>query len=189
MAAATPTTPPERLTQGDTHEWTRSLPDYPADDGWTLTYYWVQPDGAPEVTLAAVQDGSTAGYRATIAAATAALFTELGTYLWREVVTKAAETITVGRGRLEILDPLTGSTDRRLWLEKMVAALEAKSEGRATAQQLSYSIDNRSLSLMSLTEVLDVRDRLLQELEGVLAEEARENGHTVRRRVRTRLGG
>lgn len=189
MAASIPNIEPERLTQGDTWQWTTEVPDYPATDGWALSYDFTTPDGAVQVALAAVQNGTGADYLATITAAKAAEFTAVGTYRWRAKVVLGAETVTVRRGRLELLDALTGATDRRLWLEKMVAALEAKLEDRATKQQLGYSVEGRSLSLIPLSEAMDIRDRLKAELEAAIRAEDLQNGYQRRSGVRVRLWG
>jgi len=162
---------------------------YSAVDGWALAYFYILQSGDVEVALTTAQDGDGSGFLATIDATAAALFTTVGTWLWRAVVTKGTETVTVDRGRLELLDTLEGTGDRRLWLEKIVDALEAKLEGRATTQQLGYSVEGRSLSLMGFAEVLDARDRLKAELTAVLDQEARANGERRTTAVRVRLWG
>src|SRR5947209_12607599 len=38
MAAQTPTCEPDQITAGDTATWLKTLQDFPASEGWTLTY-------------------------------------------------------------------------------------------------------------------------------------------------------
>jgi hypothetical protein len=38
MAAQIPTCEPDKITAGDTATWIKTLQDFPASEGWTLTY-------------------------------------------------------------------------------------------------------------------------------------------------------
>lgn len=184
--ATVPTQEPTRLTQGDTASWTRSIADYPATAGWTLTYYFTNPSGTVQVEVEAAQNGTGADYLATIDATKAAEFTALGTYLWRAAVSLSGETVTVLRGRLELLDPYTGATDRRLWLERTIANLETAIENRASDQTVSVAVEGRSQSKISLQEAADLRDRYRAELAQVIAAEQRADGHRTSNAVRVR---
>ena len=56
MSHPIPSAVPSSVRAGDTVTWRRSLADYPASDGWTLSYVLLSP--AAQITIAATADGS-----------------------------------------------------------------------------------------------------------------------------------
>ena len=59
MAAAIPSVEPTSITAGDSASWTRSLADYSASDGWTLTYAFIKVKvPADPIQIAATASGS-----------------------------------------------------------------------------------------------------------------------------------
>lgn len=168
MAAEIPTKEPASAIAGDTWSWTKSLSDYPAPT-WTLTYYFRSREG--EFNFNAAADG--ADHLVTVTAATTAGY-KAGRYGWTVVVTSGSERRTVETGELEVLpDPAsTGAgQDPRSHARKVLDAIQAVLEGRATKDQEEYSIGSRSLKRTPLKD--------LQALEAsyqarVTAEEAKQ---------------
>lgn len=102
--------------------------------------------GADVLTLAFVADGSTQTGTLDFTGKTA------GTWSWSIKATNAGVTQTVARGVLTLLaDPATA--DVRSHAERMLSAIEALLEGRATKDVNSYAIAGRSLSRMTLDEL------------------------------------
>lgn len=150
------TTEPTQFYKGDSVSWRKSLADYPASE-WTLTYYI---RGAVRLDVACAADGDT--HVATISPANSDTLTA-GTYWWQAIATKSGEVKTVGNGQIEVLaslqDITSGTHDGRSHVKKVLDALEAVLENKATLDQTSYSIQGRSLSRMSPEELLKWYDR------------------------------
>jgi hypothetical protein len=56
MAATVPTKEPLTIRAGDTIEWTKSIDDYKASDGWTLSYSFRSASGTIDITSTADGD-------------------------------------------------------------------------------------------------------------------------------------
>lgn len=154
---------PAEIVAGDTAKWTKDLPQYLPADGWVLSYAIVRDGTRLSVTGADNGDGT---HLVTISAATSAGW-GAGAWHWQAYVTKAAtsERYTVASGALTIkANFATGAVDGRSHVEKTLAALEAVIEGRASSDQLAYSIGGRSISKMSPEQLLTWRDKYKAEL-------------------------
>jgi len=153
---------PSEFIAGDTWRWTRDFADYPAGT-WTVTYYF--ENAAQTFNVAGVADGTSHDF--TIAAATTADY-KAGRYFWSARATDGSvvETITDENGWLEVkTDPAAaGTRDRRSWARRVLDALEATLEGRASTDQMSMSLAGRSISRMSPSELMDWRDRMRAEV-------------------------
>lgn len=166
-----PTTEPNRFIQGDTVQWTKELTDYPADDGWALTYAFVKDDDQQTVT--AVADGS--DHAATITAAESAVY-GVGIYHWQAYATKAGARYTIAEGYVEVLANFATAAsgyDARSHYRKVLDALHAALEGRASQTQLSYTVNtptgSRSVQHMSHEDLIAA----IRRYEGLVAAEAR----------------
>jgi hypothetical protein len=153
--SAIPTKEPEAIVAGDTVKWTRNcIWDYPASEGWQLSYYLRVPNktpisiAAPEIT--ALGDG----FSVVVPAATSAVWTP-GQYKWAAFVTKGEERYGVGTGVMLIKPNLATTTpiDDRSHVQKVYEALCAVIENRATADDQSYTIGGRSLTRMNIDEL------------------------------------
>lgn len=154
MTAQIPSIEPTTITPGDTVKWTRTLPDYPADAGWVLSYEFVKASTRITVTGGA----SGADHAVTISSATSAAYVA-GTYDWRARVTKAGEVYTVASGRTVIKPSFAAATDARSQMRIALEAIEATLAGRATTATAEYEIAGRRLKFISPTELLVLRDR------------------------------
>jgi hypothetical protein len=165
MTASIPSSIPVELVAGDTWSWTRDLGDFTAD-AWTATTYFENMDSVFQVTATA--SGLTHSF--TIAAATTATY-KPGRYGWRLRVTDGSTSTTVESGLVEVLvDPAkAGHHDTRTWARKTLEAIECFLLGNASTAQAAMSIQGRSISRWSLSELMKWRDQLRAE---VRAEEA-----------------
>lgn len=120
---------PSLIYAGDTTEWTDSLSDYLASDGYTLQYSLSGKDKRYEIT--GVADG--ADFDFTITAAVSILYIP-GWYNWQAYVTKGAVRYTVGIGRLEIKTNIATA----------VGAQEGRSVAQITVDNLETIIKNKS---------------------------------------------
>lgn len=144
MAHTPPTYTPSSLIAGITWHWTRDLADYPADT-WTLTYYLRSSTGAALITIAGTADGTTHKLLVTSTGSYTA-----GVYTYQAVVTDGDYTYLVEEGEIEVVAGLASSTaDPRSHARKMVDAIRAVIEGRASSDILMYSIGGMQIQQMS----------------------------------------
>lgn len=157
MAPTVPTGEPERLTAGDTWQWTRSFSTYPISEGWGLSYAINGAEALPWDASWVTDDGST--FTVLIPAASTEL--PAGRYEWAAILTGSgsyAGQRYVGASGVLVVDPNPATQedgDRQTHAEKMVASLEAAIEGRATNDVLAYSLANgRSVQMSEPAELL-----------------------------------
>lgn len=154
---------PSGIVAGDSASWTKNLPQYLPANGWVLSYAIVRDGIRLAVTGTNNGDGT---HLVTLSAATTATWTP-GQYAWQAYVTKAAtsERYTVASGQLKVeANFATGAVDARSHAQKTLDALEATLEGRASSDQLAYSIGGRSISKMNPEQLLSWRDKYKAEV-------------------------
>ncbi len=156
MAPPIPSVEPTSVIAGDTVKWTKSLADYPAGDGWSLTYTFINAGG--KFTISAGADGD--AFLVNVAPATSGGWSA-GDYDWRAQVSKSGEIFTVATGRTTVQPSFGGSTlDGRSTARKMLDAVEAVLENRASSEVAEYQINGRQLKYTSIPDLLKLRDRL-----------------------------
>lgn len=131
-------------------------PAHPAPD-WSVTLHL---RGPAAIDIAAAVEGS--AHRMTAAAAETAAWTP-GRYWYHLRATDAGGVADLLEdGHLEIRPDLLSAGagfDGRGHAERVLDAIEAVIEGRATQDQQSYTINNRSLSRTPLADLLLLRER------------------------------
>lgn len=172
-------TVPQELIAGDTWEWTDDQPNYPRPT-WTLTYYFEKKDKT--FSIAGTGTGSTHSF--SIAASVTATYPP-GEYRFVARVSDGTTFKTVANGWTSVqMDPAAaGIHDTRSWAQRTLEALEATLEGKATSDQLSISIQGRSISRMTPTELMDWRNRLRAEVRA----EEQGNNAGLGRNIRVRF--
>lgn len=170
MAADIPTTEPLSARAGDTWKWTRTLADYPASDGWTLKYRFKNAAGGFEVVATA----SGADHAVSVAASTTAAYVA-GDYNWIAWVEGGtSEKYTVDSGSITVESDYRGAAatvalDDRSHARKVLTAIEAVIERRATLDQMRYEIEGRSLERTPIADLLMLRQKYVA---AVAAEDA-----------------
>ncbi|HEX7380862.1 MAG TPA: hypothetical protein VF265_01780 [Nevskiaceae bacterium] len=170
MIDATGDSLPYRITAGDSVAWSRAFAGYAPGDGWTLRYTFV---GATAVyTVDAAADGD--GYRFAPAVDITATFMP-GEYrlvesLVREVAAPTqedpdatrTERATVGVARIAV-DPdwaaATDPVDPRSAARRILDAIDAVLEKRATHGEQEVTINGRAIKYIPIPELLALRDR------------------------------
>lgn len=160
-----PTNEPSELRAGLTWQWRREdLADYPAGT-WTLKY-WFKKTGSTggNFSITASADGS--NFSVSVAAATTAAYVA-GDYSWAAQVTSGAQAFEVDSGRTTILPRYdqAADLDDRSHARRVLEAIEAVIESRATKDQEEYSIMGRSLKRTPIEELLVLRDRYRAEVQ------------------------
>jgi hypothetical protein len=157
MAPTLPAAEPTTTVAGDTWRWTRIFSTYPISEGWSLSYAINGPEALAWNASWVTNDGSR--FTVTIPATSTAL--PPGRYEWSAVLTGSGsysgQRYIGAQGVLLVAaDPATQDDgDRLTHAAKMVTALEAAIEGRATNDVLAYSLPNgRSVQMADPAELL-----------------------------------
>ncbi len=144
---------PDRLYAGDT--WFFELTDstYPAGT-WNLVTYFSSCAGKFSATAA--QNGT--AHRFTVTAATTAGYEPGGyNYQIRAEHGSDGRKFTIGEGFVDVLPPLSQQADHRHRVKKILDAIDAVIENRATSDHLAVSVAGRSISKMGINELRDFR--------------------------------
>lgn len=151
--ADTPTAEPASIRAGDTLAWRRTLPDYPAGDGWELSYRLIGP--AARIDIVASADGD--DHLVQVPAVTTAAYPP-GDYTWLAYVTRSADRYTIGQGATRVLPDLAaaaGPQDGRSAAQKALDDLRAAMvQWLATSGHVQdYTIAGRSMRFASAAEI------------------------------------
>lgn len=159
-AASAPEGEPSEVVVGDYIQWKRSdlTVDYPTDS-YTATYIArITGGGASEIILpGTAYNGS---YLFTVDSATSADF-DPGYYHWQLEIVRNSDNnrIVVDRGAFTaIVDLDVNNTDPRTHAEIMLTKIESLLQGKADSDVANYSIQGRSLTKFTLSELLEWRD-------------------------------
>ena len=165
---------PSQIIIGDTVTWIRrqvqaisvndsGSPTYiniKASEGWALK--WTSVGKLGVMTISAIADDiNPDDFKFVIPAATSAAYVA-GDYQWQIVATKTTTRYTIAEGIVSLLDNISARTalyDNRSHAKKVLDAIEAVIEGRATQDQMAYQIAGRSLSRTSIPDLLLLRSR------------------------------
>lgn len=179
---------PSTLVLGDYWAWRRDdlASDYPVGS-YALTYEFHEDSGGGgnhKFTLTATEADDTYYIEA---ASSSTISYSIGDYIWEAYITKSSDSnrIMVDSGRTTITENLANTNaDLRSHAKITLDALEAVIENRASMDQSSMSIAGRSLSRMSIDELLTFRDRYkaeyLKEIKLARIRNKQGSGNTVK---------
>jgi hypothetical protein len=182
MAQTIPTTEPTSARCGDTWQWRREdLADFPASL-WTLTYYF--RSATAKFDVVASSDG--AKYAVTVAKATTAALVS-GVYDWLAVLESATERFEADAGRFTLLPNLAKDAlhDGRSFARRMLEAIEAALESRATGDQLdmiSAGTGDRNIS-RDKDRLMQMRTQFKAEVKAEDDKQRLRNGGAARNRM------
>jgi hypothetical protein len=148
---------PDRLVAGESASWKWSDSRFPASASWVLTYTLV--NASAKITITGSADG--ADHLVELAKATTEAY-EAGEYDWQAHVSDGTERYRVDAGVIEIVTDFaaaTGGHDARSHVKKVLDALEAAIEGRASKTQLEQAVGGVQVRHMTLAEQVKLRDR------------------------------
>lgn len=148
---------PTKLYAGDTQSWTRVDADYPATDGWILTYFFALGPNEP-TPVAAVASG--ADYLLTLTPTITSSWTP-GICHWLAQVALNGEVHTVDEGAFDMLPNPTGAYDRRSHAEKCLAAITAVIEGQMADPIVEYEIDGVKAKKLPHDQLVALRAKYL----------------------------
>lgn len=184
MAATIPTTEPDSIVAGDSAIWTRSISDYPATDGWTLTYSLQTADGGEFYTFTATTGTS---YAVNVPAATTATWVP-GLYTAAARASLNGEAHTIWQGQIRITPALAQDIDRRTHARRVLDNIEAVLEKKATREILNSEVSGVKLERIPVDQLLVLRDRYRQEVKSEAAAAALAQGRGSGRNIFIRMG-
>lgn len=177
---------PATITAGLNLTFRAAVPDFPPP-GWELIAHLRGPKA---IDLEATADGSAHLFDVKAAATQA---WPAGTYAYSVRATNGGDVIEVEAGQVVVRADLAGigdGHDARSHVEKVLEAIEAVIEGRATRDQERYEIDvggtRRELVRTPIPDLLRLRDRYREELRRMNAA-ARGHSSLLGRPVRVRF--
>lgn len=173
---------PKQIYAGDSLEFSDSLANYSAADGWTLKYSLINADSRYEIVSAA--DGSNYAFDIEAADTTGWL---PGSYRWVAFVVKGTKRNTLASGNFEVKQNLAEEGDHRHHVERVLAALESTLEGKASIDQQSMSINGRSIARLTPGELLQWRDKYRTELANIKRAERIAQGLSAGNKVMVRF--
>ena len=183
-----PNQEPNELVVGDYWAWKRDdlATDYPTNT-YSLTYEFHEDSGGGgnhKFTITAVEANDT--YYVEVPTTTTDDYSN-GDYIWSAYITRTSDSarIQIDEGRTTILHNLANTNaDLRSHAKKVLDAIEAVIEGRATIDQSSFSLGGRSLSRMSVDELMTFRDRYraeyLKEVKLARIKNKQGSGNTIK---------
>ncbi len=146
---------PARISAGLTLDLTLTVTAYPPPD-WTLTLVL---RGKGIIDLTSVVNG--AAHRISVSPGVTAGWTP-GFYNYELRASDGSDIVRIESGRLEILPDLMAQAegyDGRGHAQRVLDAIEAVIEGRASKSERRYRINNRELEQTSIEELLMLRSR------------------------------
>ena len=132
---------------------------------YALSYEFNIVDGSTHTNFTISATEVSDVYYVEVGSSTTANYTK-GNYQWFAYITRSAdsERIMIDDGFLEVIDNYaTTTSDIRSHAKVVLDAIEAVIENRATIDQQSMSIAGRSLSRMSIDDLLNFRNQYKNE--------------------------
>ena len=163
MAPVIPTSEPTHATAGATWQWRVSDPDFPAADGWVLSYALRGPDAPTwDAAWVVTADGA---HTVTIPATTTAGWTA-GRYELTRIWTLAGVIHHRPIAPVSVApNPATAAAGERVThAARTLAVIEAALEGRLTDDIQMYMIAGRQVMKIPITELLKLRQHYRTEV-------------------------
>lgn len=170
---------PDALQKSDFWAWKRSdlASDYPlASYSLKYKFYLISGTTAANFTISASESNNEYIFETSSTSSHTA-----GDYRWTAIIIKTAGSVEaiIGEGYTTVIDDAV-----RSHAKVVLDSIEAVIEGRANMDQSSMSIAGRSLSRMSIDELLTFRDRYKTEWLKEVKEARIKNGMTTGNTIR-----
>jgi len=150
------------LIAGDSASWTKELSSYSPQDGWVLSYVFLGESSEQRYSVEASSDQG--DFNVTLSSEETAPWLP-GKYKLIGSVKRNTERATVYSGFCTVSPNHDQYYDPRSYSEKMLSAIEAVLEERATRIEKSYAINGRQLELLSPEELIKMRSKFQLEVK------------------------
>lgn len=179
MAAAIPTSEPTEHQAGNTLQFTRNFADYPAGDGWTLSYALRGNLDLTQADFAATADGD--AFSVHLLPAVSADWAP-GTYLLVGYITDGADRFEVYRGTFVVTRDASIATgfDPRSYYQRILEQVRAVVENGVIRAPIRYSFNGVSTEIVTMEDAF----KALAWLESKVAQES---GTVKQRKILTRF--
>ena len=155
LSVSIPSTPPAKVTAGDRVDFTVDPGEFTSAEGYSPVFVFRSDDGTQRVSVAGTDYQS--AFRITISSAVTRTWTACsGQFSVFAEASDGTDRRTLLTGRWQVLpDPAsTDTSDRRTLNRRILDAINAKIEGRASSDIASISIAGQSLSMVSGLELI-----------------------------------
>lgn len=145
---------PTTLNAGDSVSWSRAVPEYPAEDGWTLHYALRGPAALQFDAIG----GDAGDWKVELEASRTAKWLP-GRYRLAAFVSRNDERYTIANADLTVVpDWLTAeNVDARTHPRRMLDLIEAALEKRIPKDMASYEIDGQRIDRIPIGELMKLR--------------------------------
>jgi len=181
-----PTTEPDAFVAGDSVKWTKRISGYDPADGWVLSYAFVK-DGDQQV-IASTDNGDGA-HLITLTPALSAAFKE-GIYHWQSTLADGTDRYQVTEGRIDVKPDFLNKSngfDSRSHVKKVLDALNAVIEKKASKDQESITVGDKSIKRLTPSELLKWRSFYQREYTVELQKQRIANGDAPGNKIRVRF--
>lgn len=149
---------PTTITAGDTVSWSRSVAEYPAADGWALSYGVAGPTSA---TVGTTASGG-ANYTAVVSSTTTAGWLP-GSYTWTAFVRRSGERHTIARGAWQVLPNPAGEAEPS-HAQKTLDLIQAALENRIPRGLEETTIAGQQISRIPIADLFNLRQKYRAEV-------------------------
>jgi len=153
---------PKVIYIGDSVSWVVSTPDFPASDYDLAVYLRGSGSTAQKFTGSAIDSEG-------FAVTASVTGSQTGSFSWFLVFVDGADRITIPGGTVDVRPNPSGSGvfDPRSHVQKVLDAIQATIEGRASIDQMSLTINGRSLDRTPLKDLI----ALMYQYKSLVAQE------------------
>lgn len=139
---------PTTLRAGDSVSWSDSLADYSSIDGWVLKYALRGPH---EIDIEATGTGT--DHDVVLVRADTEDYLP-GEYAWVAYVENVTDRVTLATGTLNVQPDLVAGSAAPSHAKKMLDAIQAVLEKKASKLQSEYTVDGNMLKFMTYDELI-----------------------------------
>jgi hypothetical protein len=174
---------PTTLAAGVNWEWSASFADYPASE-YALTYVLI--NSTNKITISAAADGD--DFAVSVAAATTAGYAA-GDYGWQAIAVSGSDKYLAASGEVTVTADLAAAAtyDVRSHAEKVLEAIEAVLEDKASRDQQMVMIGGRQVISFTPMRLLELRDYYRAEAARERARKRLLRGESPGRTVKVRF--
>jgi hypothetical protein len=175
---------PTEIVAGDSIDFTRTLPDYPASQGWSLKY--VLRGGADAITFTSTASGD--DHVIAVAPAVTALWLPAD-YSIEGFAENGADRHTFYLSHLNVLTntEVTDPAETQTHAQRMLASLESQLEKMAQSDIIDSSVEGTEIRREQRKEIYQLRAKYRRERQAEIARDNARNGRPTGRLIRPRV--